>query len=161
MFTRAALCSTVLMIDPDRQESGLPLRRAHHADEAMVAARATQEQPKEDDMNTLPLLQQDTHANLKSRTKGRRRLEEAQTWGVIIGLVGGITAAVLGSLLTAAGWMTADAGAKHWLATTGTVLLCLTIPLIVLGACCLDWMEKDKSPSQSQAARYDDDDDDL
>ncbi len=111
-------------------------------------------------MNALTFLQHDPNTGAKPHVADLRAQEEAQVWGAIIGLVGGLTAAVVGSLLTAAGWMTADAGAKHWLATSGTVLLCLTIPLIVLGACCLDWMEKDKSQSQSQVAGYDDEDDD-
>jgi hypothetical protein len=69
-------------------------------------------------------------------------LEEAEIWGAIFGLGGGLAAALLGSVLTAAGWVTTGQGAHQWLTTTGTVLLCSTIPLIVLGACCLDWLEK-------------------
>lgn len=109
-------------------------------------------------MNALLLLHQDAHTGAKTWTMGRRAPEEAQIWGAIIGLCGGVTGAVLGSLLTAAGWLTADASVKHWLSTAGTVLLCSTIPLIVLGACCLDWLEKGKPEAWPKAARYEDDD---
>jgi hypothetical protein len=47
------------------------------------------------------------------------------------------------------------------LSVTGSVLLFMTILLIVIGACCLDWMEKDESGIGSNNARheYEDDDD--
>lgn len=111
-------------------------------------------------MNALTLLHPDAHTSATPQTTGSRTREKVQTLGALSGLCGGVTVAVLGSLLTVAGWMTVDAGAKHWLATAGTVLLCFTIPLIVLGAYCLDWLEKDKTQDLSQVARYDDEDDD-
>jgi hypothetical protein len=41
----------------------------------------------------------------------------------------------------------------QWLSATGSVLLFLTIPLIILAACCLDWMEKDKPGIRSKNRR--------
>ncbi|MBI1762405.1 MAG: hypothetical protein HYR56_13315 [Acidobacteria bacterium] len=113
-------------------------------------------------MRALTLLHQDANLNasVKPSAIGRHAREGVQVWGAFSGLGGGVVVAVLGALLTAAGWLTADAGAKHWLATAGTVLLCLTIPLILLGACCLDWLEPGKTQDLSQVARDDDEDDD-
>lgn len=118
-------------------------------------------QPKEGEMNALTLLQQDAHSSATPQAAGEHRREEVQMLGAFIGLCGGVMVAVLGSLLTVAGWLTADTGAKHRLSTAGTVLLCLTIPLIVLGACCLDWLEKDKTQDLSQSVRGEADDDEL
>lgn len=112
-------------------------------------------------MNAVTLLHQDAHSGAKPHTTARGPLEGLEAWGAFIGLGGGFTSALLGSLLTVAGWLTADAGARHWLATAGTVLLCSTIPLIVLGAYCLDWLEKDETQSGSQTGPYDNDDDEL
>jgi hypothetical protein len=54
---------------------------------------------------------------------------------------GGISAAVLGSLLTAATWIL-GAPAHPWVRGAGTVLLIVTIPLLILAGYCLDWMEQ-------------------
>lgn len=111
-------------------------------------------------MKALAITYQDTHAGLKLRARWRQVLAQAQAFGAAIGLVGGVVAALSGSLLTAAGWFTTNAGARHVPSTMGAVLLFLTIPLIIVAARCLDWMEKDKSQRRSKVARYDDDDDD-
>jgi hypothetical protein len=47
--------------------------------------------------------------------------------------------------MTSAAWFEQETLVQRWLSTAGTVLLCSTIPLIILGAFCLDWLEKDKS----------------
>jgi hypothetical protein len=83
----------------------------------------------------------------------------AETVGAAIGLAGGGLAGVLGSLLTGAGWFVADPGARHLLSVMGTTLLFLTIPLIIFGACCMDWVEKDKAPRHSDVTPYQDDKD--
>lgn len=49
--------------------------------------------------------------------------------------------AVLGSGLIAATWLLQSAAWAAPLSKFGSGLLCLTIPLLVLGACCLDWLE--------------------
>jgi hypothetical protein len=67
----------------------------------------------------------------------------------MVGLGGGVTAGLSGALLTVAGWLSVNDGARHWLSTAGSTLLLLTIPLIVLGAFCLDWLEKDQHSDRS------------
>lgn len=57
-----------------------------------------------------------------------------------LGLCGGLLCAVLGSLLTAASWVTREPHNKALLHQLGGVLLCLTIPLLLLGGFCLDWL---------------------
>jgi hypothetical protein len=47
---------------------------------------------------------------------------------------------------------------QQWLSTAGSVLLFLVVPLIILGACCLDWIEKEGPKGVSKVARYDDND---
>lgn len=55
-----------------------------------------------------------------------------------LGLCGGLLCAVLGSLLTAASWVTREPHSKMLLSRLGGLLLCLTIPLLLLGGFCLD-----------------------
>ena len=62
--------------------------------------------------------------------------------GAASGLGGGIITALLGSVLTALSWVT-DAG-SHLEKVLGTVLLVLTIPLLIIGAQCLDMLDKKK-----------------
>ncbi len=73
------------------------------------------------------------------RQKMKTKLQVA---GAALGLVGGVGAGIFGGLLTAASWMSANESVRHWLSSAGSTLLLLTIPLIILGACCLDWLEK-------------------
>ncbi|MGH9849650.1 MAG: hypothetical protein ACREBD_07295 [Blastocatellia bacterium] len=49
---------------------------------------------------------------------------------------------------------------RGWLSTVGSALLLMTIPLIIFGGYCLDWIEKDKSQRYSKVVRYEDEDDD-
>ena len=81
------------------------------------------------------------------KTKALKRM---QLCGSMIGLCGGVTAALLGALMTVAAWFERDAVVQRWLATAGTALLCTTIPLIIFGAFCLDWLEKGKAQRQSK-----------
>jgi hypothetical protein len=95
------------------------------------------------------------HDDLKARgaRQPRPRIEyeftsRARDWrsvGAIAGLSGGVVSALIGSLLTAFSWLTGAAGAVARVRTAGTILLLLTIPLLVLGAHCLDLTEKRKS----------------
>ena len=110
-------------------------------------------------MNTLTLLHQDAHVGAKPRVTGRRVRELAQVAGAVAGLAGSVLAGLLGALFTAASWFVTNEGARQWLSTAGTVLLFLTIPLLILGGYCMDWMEKDKPRCYSKVARYEDDDD--
>ena len=108
-------------------------------------------------MNTLTLT--NTHENLGAMSQPARKphLATTQTLGAGVGLVGGTTAALLGALLIAASWFAGNEAVGHWLSTAGSVLLCLTIPLIIMAACCLDCIEKEKPRGRSKAARYKDD----
>ncbi|HEY0322950.1 MAG TPA: hypothetical protein VGC66_18485 [Pyrinomonadaceae bacterium] len=64
--------------------------------------------------------------------------------GAVIGLSGGIIAVLAGSMLTAISWLTATGEGHSYARTLGTILLVMTIPLLVLGAHCLDLMERRK-----------------
>jgi high-affinity Fe2+/Pb2+ permease len=72
---------------------------------------------------------------------------DCQSLGAIIGMAGGIIVAFLGSLLTFGSWfMRGEIGRFEHVA--GTVLLFLTIPLLVLGAHCLDLVERRKKGAE-------------
>ena len=90
----------------------------------------------------------------------RQLLAKAQALGAVGGLIGGILSALFGAGFTAAGWLTANQGARQWLSTVGTVLFFLTIPLLIFGGFCMDWMEKDKPQRHSKVVRYEDEDND-
>jgi len=67
---------------------------------------------------------------------------------------GGIGAALLGSILTAATWILG--AAQHpWLHGLGTALLIVTIPLLIFSGYCLDWAERDQKKSATQKSRHD------
>jgi hypothetical protein len=70
--------------------------------------------------------------------------QRVRTWEVAGGIscfVAGILAPVLGSLLTALGWIV-GAEFRPWLHAAGTVLFIVAIPLILLAGFCLDWAER-------------------
>lgn len=67
-----------------------------------------------------------------------------RAFGALVGLLGGIVAALVGSMFTAISWITGVEGNGAFMQTLGTVFLFLTIPLLVLGAHCLDLLEKGK-----------------
>ena len=108
-------------------------------------------------MNALTFVHQNSQTGMKPSETGRGLLAKVQVVGSVIGLAGSLIVALSGSLLIVAGWLVANDGARHWLSTAGSVLLFLTIPLIILAAFCLDWMEKDEPRRHSKIARYDDD----
>jgi hypothetical protein len=108
-------------------------------------------------MNALAFVRQKERAGAKPRLTVRRALEQARIAGIAAGLFGGVASGVFGSVFTAAGWFAANAGARQWLSTTGTVLLFLTIPLLIIGGYCMDWIEKDKPQRGSKVVRYEDD----
>ncbi len=78
---------------------------------------------------------------------------KARFVGAATGLTGGVLAALLGSTLTAAGWFAANEAVRRWLSTAGTILLFLTIPLIILGGYCMDWMEKYEMVRDQESGR--------
>ena len=59
--------------------------------------------------------------------------------GGIFGLAGGAIAPLTGALLIVTSWVTESAGAMH---STGSILICATMPLLIFGGCCLDWYER-------------------
>jgi len=73
------------------------------------------------------------------------RVSKLQLFGSAIGIFGGISSPVLGSILMAAGWFMPGGIVRQWLLMSGSILLFLTIPLIIMGAFCLDWVEKHES----------------
>jgi hypothetical protein len=91
----------------------------------------------------------------------RRLLAKAQMLGAMGGLAGGIFSALFGAAFTLASWLTRNQGARQWLSTIGTALFFLTVPLLIFGGYCMDWMEKDKPQRHSKVVRYEDEDDDL
>jgi hypothetical protein len=119
---------------------------------------------KGEDMNSLTLKQIGVQSDAKDRVAqavGQHRPAKIYSGGAIIGLFGGAAASLFGSILTGASWLVANDGTRQLLSVTGSVLLFMTIPLIALGACCLDWMEKDEPGIGSKIARheYEEDDD--
>lgn len=62
-------------------------------------------------------------------------------YGSVVGLIGGLLVAVIGSLLTGISWLARDVNLAAALHQIGGVLLCATVPLLLLGACCLDGLE--------------------
>ena len=65
--------------------------------------------------------------------------------GVVFGLCGGLLAPIVGSILTVISWF--DDIAWHGLSmrNVGTALFALSIPSLILGAHCLDLLEKEKA----------------
>lgn len=87
------------------------------------------------------------------------RNQHGSSWrstGAAFGLIGGIASALMGALLTVIAWLSSDLSAAHALSHWGTILLCLTVPLILLGGYCLDLLDG----SKPKPNRFDDDDDD-
>lgn len=86
----------------------------------------------------------ETEARLKELYLASRR--GRWTWqaaGALCGLLGGSLAAILGLMLSAWSWMTGRASANDLsLHGAGSLLLLSTIPLLILGGCCLDLLEK-------------------
>jgi anti-sigma factor RsiW len=111
-------------------------------------------------MCALAFVRWKAQASIKRRVTGRRAFEQAQVAGAAAGLFGGVAAGVFGAVFTAASWLVVDEGARRWLSTTGMVLLFLAIPLLIIGGCCLDWLEKGLPQRHSKVVRYEDEDDD-
>ena len=62
--------------------------------------------------------------------------------GAVFGLCGGITSPLIGSIFTAIAWFSGPTWDGFAMQRDGTVLLFLTIPLLILGAHCLDLMDQ-------------------
>ena len=108
-------------------------------------------------MNALAFSETTALTSGKQTYSSKRLLAKFQVAGVAFGLAGGVASGIFGAALTAAGWLIANEGARHWLSSAGSTLLLLTIPLIIFGAFCLDGLEKNHPPRRSDAARDEDD----
>lgn len=114
---------------------------------------------KENGMYTSASIDKNVRARVKPLGNLSGAIRQAQVVGAVVGLAGGIFAAASGAVFTAASWFVNNEGVRQWLSTAGTVLFFLTIPLIIFGAFCMDWADKDKPRRNPKVARYDDDDD--
>ena len=109
-------------------------------------------------MNALAFVHRKAQPGAKPRMTRRRAIGQAQVAGAVAGLFGGVASGMFGGVFTAAGWFVINEGVRQWLSTTGAILLFLTIPLLIVGGLCLDWMEKDEPQRGSKVARYEGDD---
>jgi hypothetical protein len=82
------------------------------------------------------------------RTKNTLKAWEAA--GAVGCFAGGIGAALIGSVLTALNWIL-GAQLHPWLRGTGTGLLILTIPLLILAGYFMDWAER--KPTQREPGK--------
>src|SRR5262245_295261 len=109
-------------------------------------------------MNASAFAHRKAQAEAKPRMTWRRVIERAQVAGAAAGLFGGVASGGFGAVFMAASWFVTNEGAHQWLTTTGTLSLFLTIPLLIIGGCCLDWLEKDKPQRAYRVVRYEGDD---
>lgn len=91
--------------------------------------------------------------------EGSTKVQNWHTFGAIFGLCGGLLCAVTGSLLTAASWLAREPQSKLLLHQLGGALLCLTIPLLLVGGFCMDWLSPAEPDSEWRSARAADEDD--
>jgi hypothetical protein len=115
---------------------------------------------KENGMYTSASIDKKVRARVKPLGNLSGAIRQAQVVGAVVGLAGGIFSAASGAVFTVASWFVTTDSARQWLSTAGTVQFYLTIPLIIFGAFCMDWAEKDKPRRGPKVTRYDDDDDD-
>src|SRR5262249_40308272 len=139
---RPMLAST--MIDPQTTKQGCSSSRDGSRDVPSSNFHSALQQAKGDDMSALVFTNHEAKMEGEVVAPSRNWLAYAQLLGATFGLAGGILAGLLGSLLTAVCWFVKDIGAHHALSIMGTTLLFMTIPLIIFGAYCMDWMEKDR-----------------
>lgn len=73
----------------------------------------------------------------------QNRVRSWEAMGGACFFVAGIVAPLLGSLLTASGWIF-GADVHPWLHAAGTALFVIAIPLILVAGVCLDWAEREQ-----------------
>jgi hypothetical protein len=76
----------------------------------------------------------------------QKRVRKWKATGGVCCFVAGILAGLLGSVLTATGWII-GVPLHAWVHAAGTALLIVTIPLILFAGFCLDWAERGKEKS--------------
>ena len=64
--------------------------------------------------------------------------------GAVFGLCGGFSAPIIGGIVTVISWFTDPAWHGISLHQAGTSFFVVTLPLLILGAHCLDLLDKDK-----------------
>ena len=109
-------------------------------------------------MCAITFVRRKAQAGVKPRVTERRALNQAQVVGAAAGLFGGVTSGTFGAVFRVASWLVANPGARQWFSTTSAVLLFLTIPLLIIGGCCMDWFEKDRPQPAYKVVYYEDDD---
>ncbi|HEU0184490.1 MAG TPA: hypothetical protein VFS27_04195 [Blastocatellia bacterium] len=109
-------------------------------------------------MRASAFVRQKAQAGAKPHVAWRRAIAQAQFACAAAGLFGGVASAMFGAVFTGASWIVANEGARRWLSGAGAVLLFLTIPLLIIGGFCMDWLEKDIPKRDPKGARYEDDD---
>ena len=104
---------------------------------------------------TYTLVKRHEQSSMQKEKEGcsKRRSHDWCSFGAVAGLAGGIGSALLGSILAALSWL-GGAGARLE-SVAGTVLLVLTIPLLILGAHCLDLTDKKKGRAREARVRED------
>lgn len=150
----------VSMINPHEKEQGFPPRRIGGSTDPALNSRDAQGEPTGDRMYTSASLDKSMQARIKPLRSLFGAIRQAQLVGAGVGLAGGLFAAMSGAVFTVASWFVANEGVRRWLSTAGTVLFFLTIPLIIFGGFCMDWVEKNKSRHGFKLVRYEKDDDD-
>ena len=94
-------------------------------------------------MKVLSFTRRAAEAGIEPHVTGALARKQAQVMGALAGLMGSVMAGLFGAVFTAASWFVINEGARRWFSTTGTILLSMTIPLMIFGGYCMDWMEKD------------------
>lgn len=80
-------------------------------------------------------------------TQFREMIQGTWNWKTcwaVFGLCAGFIAAILGSIVTVISWFEDPVWHAISLHQVGTTLFVLTLPLLILGAHCLDLIDKDK-----------------
>ena len=73
-----------------------------------------------------------------------------KSWGAMTGLFGGLSAPAFGAVITMVSWLSDPSWHGVHLRTAGTVMFALAIPLLALGAHCLDLLEKEKNQDRER-----------
>jgi hypothetical protein len=150
----------VSMINPHDKKQGFSPRRTGGSVDSTLNSCDAQGEPGGDYMRTSASLDKSLQARAKPFRNIAVAIRQAPLVGAVVGLAGGFFAATSGAVFTVASWFVANEGVRQWLSTTGTILFFLTIPLIIFGGYCMDWIDKDKPRRNSKVARYENEDED-
>jgi hypothetical protein len=149
----------VSVINPHEKEQGFDPRRIGGSGNPPLNPRDARGELIGDPMYTSASLDKSVQSRVNPLSSLSGAIGQAQLVGAVIGLAGGVFTAMSGAVVTAASWFVANEVVRQWLLTAGTVLFLLTIPLIIFGGFCMDWVEKNKPRRGFKLTRYEDDDD--